>query len=106
MEKNKDKCKIIYNEKEYDLILYFKLDNNYNHNGHLKIRLIINNNITDISGMFFECNELLSITDYQLIILIFLILINHLMEIIVIIIMKNLIIHIKLIKMKLYTMII
>ena len=106
VEKNKDKCKIIYNEKEYDLILYFKLDNNYNHNGHLKIRLIINNNITDISGMFFECNELLSITDYQLIILIFLILINHLMEIIVIIIMKNLIIHIKLIKMKLYTMII
>ena len=63
VEKNKDKCKIIYNEKEYDLILYFKLDNNYNHNGHLKIRLIINNNITDISGMFFECNELLSITD-------------------------------------------
>ena len=63
VEKNKDKCKIIYNEKEYDLTDYFKFDNNYNHNDSIKIQLRINNNITDISGMFFECKELLSISD-------------------------------------------
>jgi len=61
--KNKDKCKIIYNEKEYDLTDYFKFDNNYNHNDSIKIQLRINNNITDISDMFFQCKELLSISE-------------------------------------------
>ena len=61
--KNKDKCKIIYNEKEYDLMEYFKFDNNYNHNDSIKIQLRINNNITDISNMFYFCRELLSISD-------------------------------------------
>ena len=51
VKRNKDKCKIIYNEKEYDLMEYFKFDNNYNHNSN-KIQLRINNNITDISYMF------------------------------------------------------
>ena len=62
VNKNKDKCKIIYNEKEYDLIEVFKFDNNYNHNSN-KIQLRINNNITDISEMFWNCEELLSIKD-------------------------------------------
>ena len=62
VNKNKDKCKIIYNEKEYDLMCCFKFDNNYNHNSN-KIQLKINNNITDISHMFYECKELLSISD-------------------------------------------
>ena len=63
VDKNKDKCKIIYNEKEYDLMEYFKFDNNCNHNVSIKIQLRINNNITDITGMFFDCEELLSISD-------------------------------------------
>jgi len=62
VNENKDKCKIIYNEKEYDLMEYFKFDNDYNHNSN-KIQLRINNNITDISFMFHECKELLSIHD-------------------------------------------
>ena len=62
-DKNKDKCKIIYNEKEYDLMEYFKFDNNYNDNDSFKIQLRINNNITDLSFMFFRCEELLSISD-------------------------------------------
>jgi len=62
VDNNKDKCKIIYNEKEYNLIEVFKFDNNYNHNSN-KIQLRINNNITDISYMFYECKELLSIRD-------------------------------------------
>ena len=61
--KNKDKCKIIYNEKEYDLMEYFKFDNNYNHNDSIKIQLRINNNITDISYMCYQCKELFSISD-------------------------------------------
>ena len=55
VNKNKDKCKIINNEKEYDLMEYFKFDNNYNHNDSIKIQLRINNNITDTSYMFYEC---------------------------------------------------
>ena len=65
-DKNKDKYKIIYNEKEYDIKKYFKLDNNYNHNNTIKIQLRINNNITDISYMFYECKELLSISDLSI----------------------------------------
>ena len=53
VKRNIDKCKIIYNEKEYDLMEYFKIDNNYNHNDSIKIQLRINNNITDISFMFY-----------------------------------------------------
>ena len=63
VNKNKDKCKIIYNEKEYDLMEYFEFDINYNHNDSFKIQLRINNNITDISHIFFQCKELLSISD-------------------------------------------
>ena len=59
IDKNKDKCKIIYNKEEYDLMEYFTFDNNYNHNS-TKIQLRINNNIIDISHMFDECKELLS----------------------------------------------
>ena len=62
VKRNKDKCKIIYNEKECDLIQYFKFDNNYNHKDSIKIQLRINNNITDISYMFYLCRELLSIS--------------------------------------------
>ena len=60
--KNKDKGKIIYNEKEYDLMEYFTFYN-YKHNDSIKIQLRINNNITDISDMFFQCKELLSISE-------------------------------------------
>ena len=62
VKRNKDKCKIINNEKEYDLMEYFTFYNNYNHKSS-KIQLRIYNNITDISFMFFECEELLSISD-------------------------------------------
>ena len=62
VEKNKDKCKIIYDNKEYELSEYFKVDNN-NDNNIIKIQLKINNNIEDLGYMFKECKELLSIRD-------------------------------------------
>ena len=63
VNKNKEQCKIIYNEKEYELTEYFKLYNNHNPNDSIKIHLKINNNITDISYMFSNCKELLSFCD-------------------------------------------
>ena len=42
---------------------YFEFDNNYNQGDSIKIQLRINNNITNISYMFYFCEELLSISD-------------------------------------------
>ena len=63
VKRNKDKCKIIYKKKECDLREYFKFYNNYNHNDSIKIQVGVNNNIKDISYMFYFCRELLSISD-------------------------------------------
>ena len=63
VDKNKNKCKIIYNGKEHDLTEYFKNDNKDNQANILKIQLTINKNITDISYMFHECKALLSMKD-------------------------------------------
>ena len=60
VKKNKDKCKIIYKGKEYELTENIgDIDNN--HNSSIKFQLRINNNITDISYMFSGCKTLLSI---------------------------------------------
>ena len=60
VEKNFDKCNIIYNEKKYKLTDNFEFDND---NNSKRIQLKINNNITDISYMFYRCKALLSIKD-------------------------------------------
>ena len=66
IENNKDKCKIMYNEKEYELTKYFEIDNNLNNLNNdniIKIQLKIDNNITDIANMFNGCETLLSFRD-------------------------------------------
>ena len=63
VELNKDKCKMMCGEKKYELTEYFELKNNFADNTSIKIQLGINNNITDISNMFYECTKLLSIRD-------------------------------------------
>ena len=63
VEKNKKKCKIIYDKKEYEIAEYFEIDNNLNNDNIIKIQLKINNNITDISNMFNGCETLLSFRD-------------------------------------------
>ena len=61
---NKNKCKIIYKETEYELKEYFEeIDPNYNNNDLIKLKLRINNNIEDISHMFEGCNNLISIAE-------------------------------------------
>ncbi len=52
IENNNDKCKIICNEKEYDLIEYFDVTNIKNGNNILEIELKINKALKDMSYMF------------------------------------------------------
>ena len=64
VKKNKDKCKIIYKGKEYELKEYFEdIDNNYNHNKNIILKIRINNIITDASFMFSQCHNLISFLD-------------------------------------------
>ena len=56
--KNKNRCKIIYNNKEYDLKSKFKPKNNEN----LIIKLKIIYDLTNIKEMFSQCKNLISIS--------------------------------------------
>ena len=61
IKNNKNKCKIIINEKENKLIEEYKIkDNNKN---KLEIKLIGINNINDMSGMFRGCLSLSNLPD-------------------------------------------
>jgi len=64
VENNKDKCKIKYKGKEYELNEYFvKIENNHNNKDLVNIKLKIIKNITNVSYMFFECSSLISLSD-------------------------------------------
>ena len=60
---NKNKCKILCNNKIYELNEYFDISNYSNKNNILEIKLQGINNITDASYMFHECNSLSSLSD-------------------------------------------
>ena len=62
---NKNKCKIIYNNKKYKLKEYLnEIDNNYNHNiNEIKLKLTGINKIIDFSDMFHGCIHLLSVSE-------------------------------------------
>ena len=65
INRNKDKCKIIYQNKEYELKEYYEdivIDNNHEKK-QISFILRINKNIIDISYMFYECEDLLLIRD-------------------------------------------
>ena len=57
VDNNKDKCKIIFKNEEYDLVPYFKLGSEN------KIKLKGIKNITDMSYMFYNCYFLISLPD-------------------------------------------
>ena len=58
---NKNKCKIIINDKENELIEEYKIkDNNKN---KLEIKLISIDNVTDMSCMFKKCSSLSNLPD-------------------------------------------
>jgi len=61
---NKDICKIVFGNNEYNLVEHFKIKDYTNENLtelHIKLRYI--KNITDISCMFKYCKSLISIID-------------------------------------------
>ena len=59
INKNKDKCKIIYKNKEYELEEYFEdIDNNYNKKDEITIKLRITKYIVEMGNMFYECDSL------------------------------------------------
>ena len=62
---NINKCKIIYNNKKYNLKEYFnEIDSNYNHEiKEIKLKLIIINNITNMKDMFHGCFYLSSVSE-------------------------------------------
>ena len=60
---NKDKCKMIIDNKEYELMEEFNIEGLNNNNNILEIELKIYQTITDISFMFYRCSSLISLPD-------------------------------------------
>ena len=56
---------IIYDGKEYELTESFKFDYNSIKNDSIKIKLILNKHINDISYLFYNCKALLSIRNIE-----------------------------------------
>ena len=62
IKKNKDKAKILYKNKIYELKEYFEdIDENYNQKDLIKLKIIFIHNIIDMSYMFYNCYTLFSI---------------------------------------------
>ena len=62
VKKNKYKCKIIYKNKAFELKEWLEdIDENYNHNEFIKLKLKFVYNDIDISNLFEGCNRLLSV---------------------------------------------
>ena len=62
---NKNKSKLIYNNKKYELKEYFEeIDNNYKNKDIIKLKIIGLANITDVSRMFYGCYYLSSVNEY------------------------------------------
>ena len=63
IKRNKNKYKIIYKSKIYELVECFEdIDNKYNHKDLIKIKLIFFHNIIDISYIFDNCYFLISLS--------------------------------------------
>ena len=63
VEKNKKYCKIIYDNKAYDLNEYFIIDNIKHNKDIIKIKLKGISKVTDMSYMFCLCTSLLEVPD-------------------------------------------
>ena len=63
IKRNKNKCKIIYKSKIYELKEHFEdIDINYNHKDLIKLKLVFIHNIIDMSYMFYNCASLISLS--------------------------------------------
>ena len=68
VERNKNNCKIIYNNKKYKLKEFLdEIDGGYNHNiKKIKLKIIGINNIIDFTDMFHGCFHLLSVSESKI----------------------------------------
>ena len=66
VKNNKKNCRIIYNNKIYELKEYLKdIDKEYKNKNLINLKLIIINDIINMSKIFYECYHLLSISEYS-----------------------------------------
>ena len=65
VKNNKDKCKIIYKDKEYDLQEYFEINEENIKDNLLTIKLKGIKKITDASFMFHTCKHLISLPNLK-----------------------------------------
>ena len=63
VENNKDICKMIIDNKVYEITKEYNIVNYKNNDNKLKIILKGINNVTDMSFMFSECKSLSSLPD-------------------------------------------
>ena len=61
VKNNKNNCKILYENQEYELQEYFNITNNLNPKLEIKLKGI--NNIKNMSCLFHECNSLSTLTN-------------------------------------------
>ena len=61
VKNNKNKCKMVIDNKEYELAEEYNVKNNNNNKLNIKLKGI--NNITDMSYMFKECESLKYLPD-------------------------------------------
>ena len=62
VENNKDKCKIIYNDKEIEINSYI-INKESIKNNNIELRLRIYKDISNISYMFYRCEYLKALPD-------------------------------------------
>ena len=66
VKNNKNKGKLIYKNKKYELKEYFEeIDNNYKDKDIIKLKIYGINNISDMSRMFYGCYHLTSFSEYS-----------------------------------------
>ena len=63
VKNNKNKCRIFFDNKIYQLSVYFNIENYKNKNNILEIKLIGINNINNASYMFRGCSSLIALPD-------------------------------------------
>ena len=67
IKNNKNKGKLIYNNKKYELKEYFEeIENNYENKDIIKLKLYGINNIFDMSRMFYGCYHLTSFSEINI----------------------------------------
>ena len=64
VKNNRNICKMIIDNKEYQITEQYNIENYINN--ELKIKLKGINNITDMSNMFYECKSLSSLPDVSI----------------------------------------